>query len=46
MVEMIYNVTIQDGRKTVAKAGVKLAYEHGFATIFISDEHPMLLVRL
>ena len=32
--------------KTVAKTGVKLAYKHAFATVFISDEHPILLVRL
>ena len=28
-----------------AKAGVKLAYKHVFALIFISDGHPMLLIR-
>ena len=40
-----FNITVQDGGKTGAKAGVKLAYKHVFAPVFTSDGHPMLLVR-
>ena len=38
-------VTVQDGGKTGAKAGVKLAYKYAFAPVFTSDGPPMLLVR-
>ena len=38
-------VTVQDGVKTWAKTGVKLAYKPAFAHVFTSDGHPMLLVR-
>ena len=41
----ILKVTVQDGGKTGAKAGVKLAYKHVFAPVFTSEEPPMLLVR-
>ena len=40
-----FEVIVQDGGKTVAKAGVKLAYKHVFAPVFTSEESPMLLVR-
>ena len=40
------NVTVQDGGKMGAKAGVKLAYKSVFAPIFTSDGHPMLLDRI
>ncbi|HIQ73354.1 MAG TPA: hypothetical protein IAA51_02940 [Candidatus Cottocaccamicrobium excrementipullorum] len=33
-------VTVQDGGKTGAKTGVKLAYKHDFAPVFPSDGHP------
>ena len=36
-------VTVQDGGKLCAKAGVKLACKPVFAHNFTSDEHPMLL---
>ena len=39
------DVTVQDGGKTGAKAGVKLAYKHVFAPVFTSEEPPMLLAR-
>ena len=43
---VLYNfVTVQDGGKTGAKTGVKLAYKQSFALIFPSDGHPMLLIR-
>ena len=32
------DVTVQDGGKTGAKAGVKLAYKHVFAPVFTSEE--------
>ena len=37
-------VTVQDGGKTGAKAGIKLAYKYAFAPVFTSDGHQMLLV--
>ena len=40
------DVTVQDGGKNSAKAGVKLAYKTVFALFFTSDGHPMLLDRL
>ena len=36
-------VTVQDGGKTGAKTGVKLAYKHDFAPVFTSEEPPMFL---
>ena len=39
-------VTVQDGGKMGAKAGVKLAYTSVFVPIFTSDGHPILLDRL
>lgn len=38
-------VTVQDGGKVGARAGVKLAYTSVFAPVFTSDGHPMLLDR-
>ena len=40
-----FNVSVQDGGDTGAKAGVKLAYKHVFAPVFTSEEPPMLLAR-
>ena len=36
-------VTVQDGGKTGAKAGVRLAYKHDFAPVFTSEVPPILL---
>jgi len=38
-------IIIQDGGKTWARIGVKLAYKLVFAHVFTSDGYPMLLVR-